>query len=57
MPPRSNRASNRPGVADDERAIGKDRGSYYRRNFERKFHVGEAMPLVLPQRVLMPGAV
>jgi hypothetical protein len=34
-----------------------DRGSYYRRNFERKFHVSEAMSLVLPQRVLMPGAI
>jgi len=57
MPPRSNRASNRPGVAGDERAMVKDFGPYYRRNFERKFHISAAMPLVLPQRVLMPGAV
>jgi hypothetical protein len=32
-------------------------GSYYRRNFECKFHISETMSLVLPQRVLMPGAV
>jgi hypothetical protein len=47
----------RSAVAGDERATVRNRGSYSRRNFERKFHISEAMSLVLPQRVLMPGAV
>jgi hypothetical protein len=47
--------SNRSGVAGDERAMRTGRGSYYRRNFECKFHISEAMSLVL--LLLMPGAV
>jgi hypothetical protein len=45
------------GQAGDERGSRADCGPYYRRNFECKFHVSEAISLVLPQRVLMPGAV
>jgi hypothetical protein len=42
-------------MAGDERATVADRGPYYRRNFECKFHISETMSLVLP--LLMTGAV